>query len=273
MSRADPSDLGYSRTFQTDDANEPESIDDLLVGVNGSGNPDLQPLMSWNYDAAIEWYPTDDSIVAFGVYYKQFNGGFQQQTVLETFIVDGEEVELPITNSVTTEDESDLFGIEASFSYRWDSGIGVKFGYNYADTSYEFEDSNYGNTFTTDLEGVTTQLTDGIVPPGSVPGFSEHVFNGQVYYQIGDFDTALIYKYRSEYFQPYTSNGTRLRFVDEANVWEARASYKINKHARVKFSAINLFSEPRSDDFYVKGNLGQVSDYGPRLFLGVSFKY
>ncbi|MCJ8318588.1 MAG: TonB-dependent receptor [Colwellia sp.] len=273
MSRADPSDLGYSRTFQTDDESDPESVEDLLVGANGSGNPDLQPLMSWNYDAAVEWYPSDDSIVALGVYFKQFNGGFQQQTVLETFIVDGVEVALPITNSVTTDEKSDLIGFEASFSYRWDSGIGVKFGYNYADTNFEFEDSNYGNTFTTDLEGETTQLTAGIVPPGSVPGFSEHVFNGQLYYQIGDFDTALIYKYRSEYFQPYTSNGTRLRFVDEAGVWEARASYKINKHVRVKFSAINLFSEHRSDDYYAQGNLGSVSDYGPRLFAGISVKY
>ncbi|KPZ69091.1 MULTISPECIES: TonB-dependent receptor [unclassified Shewanella] len=273
MSRADPSDLSYSRTFVTDDSDDPESVEDLLVGVNGSGNPDLQPLMSWNYDAAFEWYPSDDSMVALGVYYKQFNGGYQQQTQLENFIVDGVEVSLPITNSVTTDENSDLYGFEATFSYRWDLGIGVKLGYNYADTTYEFEDSNYGNTYTTGLDGVVTQETVGIVPPASVPGFSEHVFNGQVYYQIGGFDTALIYKYRSEYFQPYTSNGTRLRYVDEAGIWEARAAYKINQHLRIKVSAINLFSEPRSDDFYTQGNLGQVSDYGPRLFAGVSFKY
>ena len=111
MSRADPSDLGYSRTFETDDADDPESVEDLLVGVNGSGNPDLQPLMSWNYDAAIEWYPSDDSMVALGVYFKQFNGGFQQQTQLETFIVDGEEITLPITNSVTTDEASELNGL------------------------------------------------------------------------------------------------------------------------------------------------------------------
>jgi TonB-dependent receptor len=273
MSRADPADLGFSRTFQTDDDVAPVSIADLLVGVNGSGNPNTQPLMSWNYDVAFEWYPNEDSIVAVSLYYKQFNGGFQQQTVLENFTVDGVDVALPITNSVTTDDESDLLGIEASLAYRWDSGIGIKLGYNYADTDFEFEDSNYGNTFITDLDGVTTQLTEGIIEPGAVPGFSEHVFSGQVYYQVGGFDTALIYKYRSEYFQPYTSNGTRLRYVDEVGVWEARASYKINKNIRVKVSAINLFSEPRSDDFYVQGNLGQVSDYGPRLFAGINFKY
>lgn len=273
MSRADPSDLGFDRSFVTDDNSDPTTVADLLVGAEGSGNPDTQPLMSWNYDVGFEWYPNDDSIVAFGVYYKQFNGGFQQQTVLEDFNVEGVDVSLPITNSVTSDDESEIIGLEASFAYRWDSGVGVKFGYNYADTDFEFEDSNYGDTFTTDLDGVTTQLTEGIVAPGSVPGFSEHVFSGQVYYQIGDFDTALIYKYRSEYFQPYTSNGTRLRYVNEANVWEARASYKINKHVRVKFSAINLFSEPKSQDFYVQGNTGEVNDYGPRLFAGISVKY
>jgi len=274
MSRADPSDLSYNREFSTNsnDDGAATSLSDLVVGVNGSGNPATQPLMSWNYDAAVEWYPNEDSIVAFSLYYKQFQGGFEKQTILEEFIIDGESISLPITNSVTSDDDSEIVGLEASFSYRWDNGLGVKFGYNFADTDFEFEDSLYGDTFTTDLDGNTTQLTEGIVEPGSVPGFSKHVFSSQLYYQIGDFDTAVIYKYRSEYFQPYTSNGTRLRYVDAVGVWEMRASYKINEHFRIKAEAINLFSAPKSQDFFVEDNLGEVNDYGPRLFLGMSFK-
>nr|WP_024592289.1 TonB-dependent receptor [Pseudoalteromonas sp. TB13] len=272
MSRADPSDLGYSRTFQEDTEGTATSISDLLVGVNGSGNPDTQPLMSWNYDAAFEWYPNEDSILALSLYYKQFNGGFQQQTVIEDFTVAGETVSLPITNSVTSDDDSEILGLEASFSYRWDNGIGMKFGYNYADTDFEFQDSLYGDTFETDVDGNTTQLTDGIIESASVPGFSKHVFSSQLYYQIGGFDTAVIYKYRSEYFQPYTTNGTRLRYVGGVGVWEMRASYKIDEHFRVKAEAINLFSAPKSQDFFVEGNLGEVNDYGPRLFLGLSYK-
>lgn len=273
MSRVDPSDLGFSRTFQIDDDDAPTTLADLFVGVNGSGNPDTQPLMSWNYDLALEWYPNDDTIFAVSVYYKQFQGGFQQQTVLEDFLVDGQTISLPITNSVTSEDESDLLGFEASVAYRFDFGLGVKLGYNYADTDFEFEDSLYGDTFVTDLDGNTTQLTEGIIPPGSVPGFSEHVFSGQVYYQIGDLDMALIYKYRSDYFQPYVSNGTRLRFVDEVGVLEARASYKFSKNIRFKVEAINLLSAPKTQDFFVQDNLGEVNDYGPRIFAGVTMKY
>ncbi|BDX05456.1 TonB-dependent receptor [Planctobacterium marinum] len=272
MSRVDPGDMGYNRSFITDESN-PVSLSDLFVAANGSGNPDSQPLMSWNYDLALEYYPNEDTIFALSLYYKQFQGGFQQQTVIEDFVVDGQTVALPITNSVTSDETSNLFGVEASVAYRWESGLGVKLGYNYADTDFEFEDSNYGNTFVTDVNGTATQLTDGIIPPGSVPGFSEHVFSGQLYYQIGDLDTAIIYKYRSEYFQPYTSNGTRLRYVDEVGVWEMRASYKVNKNIRVKLEAINLFSAPKSQDYYVQDNLGEVNDYGPRLFAGISFKY
>ncbi|WP_420196323.1 TonB-dependent receptor [Gayadomonas joobiniege] len=272
MSRAEPGDMGYSREFETDDDSIATSLDELL-SVNGSGNPDTQPLMSWNYDLALEWYPNEDSILAFSLYYKQFQGGFQQQTTLEDYVIGDDTVTLPVTNSVTTDNESDIYGLEASFSYRWDNGIGMKIGYNYADTDFEFEDSLYGDTFITDVNGNTTQLTDGIVPPASVPGFSEHVLSGQLYYQIGDLDTAVIYKYRSEYFQPYTSNGTRLRYVDEVGVWEVRASYKVNSNIRVKVEALNIFSAPKSQDFFVQDNLGEINDYGPRLFAGISLKY
>lgn len=273
MSRANPSDMGYSRTFDTDDTGTPTSVADLVTGVNGSGNPDSEPLTSWNVDLSLEWYPNDDTILSAGLYYKKFIGGFEQQTVIENFVVNGENIALPITNSVTTDDTSNLYGIEFTGSYRWDNGIGVKGGYNYSDTDFEFEDSLYGDTYTTDVNGVRTQETIGIVAPASIPGFSKHVFSGQVYYQIGGFDVAAIYKYRSMYFQPYTSNGTRLRYVDEAGVWEARASYKVSDNVTVKFEAINLFSEPKKQYYFTEDNLGEVNDYGPRMFAGVTLKF
>ncbi|AFU99272.2 TonB-dependent receptor [Simiduia agarivorans] len=273
MSRVNPSDMGYSRTFDTDDTSDPTTLPDLLVGANGSGNPDAKPLMSWNADVSFEWYPNDDAIFAAGVYYKRFLGGFEQRTVMEEFVIDGQTVSLPITNAVTTDQESNLYGIEMSAAYRWDNGIGVKAGYNYADSDFEFEDSLYGDTYTTGLDGVRTQLTAGIVDPASVPGLSNHVFNGQIYYQIGDFDTALIYKYRSGYFQPYTSNGTRLRYVGDVGTWEARASYDLTDNVKLKVEAINLFSAPKQQYFFDEDNLGEVNSYGPRIFAGVTVKF
>ncbi len=279
MSRADPGDLGFNRSFtfsSEDDVDEPT---DLITGVSGSGNPSTDPLMSWNFDTSIEWYPNPDSILTFGVYYKQFTGGFQQVESLETFTVDGVPITRPVVVTETDDSTSTLWGIEVTAAHNFAnlpgvlSGLGVKVGYNYGNSDFEFEDSLYGDLYVKQLDGTKEQTAIGIIAPGNVPGFSEHVFSGQVYWGWGNFDASLIYKYRSEYFQPYTSNGTRLRFIGDVGVWEARMSYQINKHFRVSLEGINLFDAPKEQYFFTSDNLGEVNVYGARYFLGIRAKF
>jgi TonB-dependent receptor len=280
LSRADPSDMGFSRSFTTV-SNEDSGItnvNDLISSVNASGNPGFEPLTSWNYDLSFEWYPNEDSIVALGVYYKDFVGGFENVVTNETYTVDGTQITVPVTISQTNEDESTLYGFELTASTRFSmlpepfNGLGAKVSYNWADSDFEFEDSNLGERGFTDENGQFVQTNVGIVAPANIPGFSEETFSGQIYYQIGDFDASLIYKYRSEYFQPYTSNGTRLRYVGDVGVWEARASYQLTDTLRLSFEAINLFDEPKTQYFYTDDNLGELNVYGPRVFIGLSAK-
>lgn len=280
ISRADPADMGYSRSFTTvsDEDSGITNVNDLISGVNASGNPGFEPLTSWNYDLAFEWYPNDDSILAAGVYYKNFVGGFENVVSEETYSVDGSDITVPVTLSQTNSDESTLYGFELTASTRFSmlpapfDGLGAKVSYNRAESDFEFEDSNLGVRGYKDENGQFVQTNEGIIAPGNLPGFSEQTFSGQLYYQIGGFDTSLIYKYRSEYFQPYTSNGTRLRYVGDVGVWEARASYEITDNVRVSIEAINLFDEPKSQYFYTSDNLGELNVYGPRVFLGVKVK-
>jgi len=280
MSRADPSDLGYNRGFTFNSSDDIDDPQDLITGVNGSGNPATDPLMSWNVDAAVEWYPNDDSILTFGVYYKSFQGGFIAEETLETFTVDGIEIVRPVVVTQTDGDTSTLWGIEVTaahnFSYLQNaffSGLGVKFGYNYGNSDFEFEDSNYGTVFLTDLDGNREQKTIGIVAPGNVPGFSDNVFSGTLYGEWGNFGASVIYKYRSEYFQPYTSNGTRLRYVGDVGVWEGRMSYQITDNISISVEGINLFNEPKKQYFYTTDNLGEVNSYGARYFVGIRGKF
>ncbi|WP_233998717.1 TonB-dependent receptor [Microbulbifer pacificus] len=279
MSRPDPSDLGYKRTFNTNTSEEVTTINELLSGVEGDGNPDMQPLMSWNFDAAIEWYPNDDTMVAFGLYHKNFQGGFETARITESFMVDGQQLNADFDIVRTNEDTSTMNGIELTGTHRLSylpgylSGLGVKASYNFADSDFEFEDSQYGDSVVLDESGNVVSRNIGIIAPANLPGFSEHVFSGQLYYQIGDFDTSLIYKYRSEYFQPYTSNGTRLRYVGDVGVWEAKASYRITDNVQVSLEAINLFDAPKEQYFFTRDNLGEVNSYGPRVFLGLKARF
>ena len=279
LSRADPSDMGFTRTFNKDTSVGATTLDQLLTSANGAGNPNFEPLTSWNFDAAAEWYPNEDTILAVTLYAKEFKGGFENAVQNETFTIDGQQVTLPITIQSTNEDTSSLVGLELTASHRFQNlpdyldGLGFKVSYNIADSDFEFQDNNYGDLGFRDANGNFVQTAAGIVAPGNIPGFSKQTASGQVYYQKGPFDGSVIYKYRSEYFQPYTSNGNRLRYVGDVGVWEARASYKINDNVRLSLEGINLFDAPKEQYFYTNDNLGEVNYYGPRVFFGVKAKF
>jgi TonB-dependent receptor len=282
MSRADPQDLGFSRIFTTnidEDGSETASIDDVIGEIRAVGNPKFDPLMSWNYDASFEWYPNADSILAIGTYYKKFQGGFETVIQPETFEFNGESITRNVTTTQTSEQTSNLFGVEITASHGFTylpgllSGLGAKISYNYVDSDFEFEDSRYGDKFTRQPDGTLVQTNQGIIAPGGLPGLSENTISAQVYYGIGGLDLAVNYKYRDEYFQPFIADGTRLRFVGDVAVWEARASYKINDNFRLSAEAINIFSEPKEQFAFVRDDRYEINDYGPRIFFGLRGRF
>jgi len=283
ISRADPADMGFNRTLSVQNDVEGEPItnrNDLISGVDASGSPAIGPLTSWNYDLGYEWYPDEDSILAISGYYKQFTGGFENVIQNETLTVDGEDITVPVSGiQDVNEEESSLFGVEITAAHRFSylpgywSGLGFKASYNYTTSDFEFEDSLYGDRFTRQLDGTLVQTHEGIVAPGGLPGLSENVFSGTLYYQIGDLDLSTIYKYRDNYFQPAVSNGTRLRYVGEVGVLEARAAYKVNDNIRLSVEAINLLSEEKRQYQWNEDNLYELNDYGPRIFFGIRGRF
>ncbi|WP_049722668.1 TonB-dependent receptor [Gilvimarinus polysaccharolyticus] len=279
LSRPEPADMSYQRGFTVSSEEDITQLDELIQNVSGDGNPNLQPLTSWSFDTAIEWYPNQDTLLALGIYHKKFQGGFDTTRVTEQFNIDGVTVPAQFDLTQTNDETSNLTGFEVTATHNLSylpgflSGFGVKASYNYADSDFEFEDSNYGDITVRDEDGNVVSQSEGIVAPANVPGFSNHVFSSQLYYSVGDFDANLIYKYRSEYFQPYTSNGTRLRYVGDTGVWEARMSYYITDNIRLSLEGINLFDEPKQQYFYSNDNLGEVNSYGPRVFFGVKAKF
>ena len=278
MTRVDPADMSYSRDFiASTDTESPTTLEDLLV-VRASGNPSYEPLLSWNLDTSYEWYPNEDGLLAASFFYKKFNGGFENAEALENFTIDGRSVRLPVVVNSTSQDESELTGFELTYAQHFSylpgiwSGLGVKFSYSYADSDFEFQDSNYGVKGTRNLDGTFTPTSAALVAPANIPGLSKGVLSAQVYWQQKGLDVSLYYKSRDEYFQPYTSNGTRIRYVDANEVWEFRATYRVNSMVKLRFEALNIFDEPRRDTFYQANNFGQQSVYGQRYFLGATIR-
>ncbi|MEP2735961.1 MAG: TonB-dependent receptor [Erythrobacter sp.] len=282
LSRPDPSDLGAGRIFSLnandDFATREEAVQNGINGASSTGNPFSEALLSWNFDAGLEWYPDADTILAFNAYYKSFNGGFEGVSALETYNIEGGAVEVLTSRIETSDETSRIYGIEVTAAHRFSylpapfDGLGFKLSYNYADSNFEFEDDVLGASTIENADGSTTQI-NGLVAPGNLPGFSKHVLSAQAYYETGPLSLQGVYKYRSDYFQQFVSTPGRLRFVDDVGVFEARISYKITDNVRFSLEGINLFNEPRTDFRGAADDLSQVLVYGPRYFAGLRFKF
>ena len=283
VSRPDPHSYGYNRDINTSDdttqGNGFASLEDAVTGIGGGGNPFLESLPSWNFDFAVEWYVNDDTILAAGVYWKQFQGAFERVLQSEEYLIDGNTVTGSFIGTQVSDDKSQLHGLEITASHAFDylpgilAGFGVKFSYNYADTDFEFEDGFGGDGVSIDSAGNVTQLI-GIVAPGELWGLSRHTSSSQLYWQNDRLSFHLLYKTRSRYFQGYGRDTTaRLRYTDSNENMEFRANYDVTDNITVSFEALNILSEPRVDYRAVIGNANQTLEYGPRMFLGLRAKF
>ena len=280
LSRPDPSNLGYGRTFNAlvDDGSPVFSVADAVGTANATGNPFTEPLLSWNADIALEWYPDADSLLAVGGYYKSFNGGFETIGRTETFSVDGQDLETLVTTVNTSDETTKILGFEMTATHRFSylpqplDGLGFKVSYNFADTDFEFQDDVLGAVTTINADG-SRSVSEALIPPAGLFGFSRHVLSAQAFYEIGDLELQGVYKYRSRYFQQFVSTPGRVRYTDDTGVFEARASYSLNRNVRLTVEGLNLFNEPRTDLRPTEEGFSSISVYGPRYYAGVRVRF
>ncbi len=274
MSRPAPSALGAGRTIQLEDGTSFTSVEDAIRNVNANGSPRLMPLMSWNADAAFEWYPNKDSIFAATIYYKQFSGGFQPVVFDEQFVIDGTSVTVPVTQTRNSDDKSRIYGLEVTAATRFSflpkpfDGLGTKISYNYADSNFVSHDIRLGDVF----DPVTETVSEGIIPPAGLSGYSKHVLSAQAYYEIGPVSLQGIYNYRSSYYQDFVGGNNQLRYVGPNETFDFRASLRLSRAVSVRFEALNIFNEPKATYMPVYGSARQYHYYGSKYFLGVRFR-
>ncbi|HWV59222.1 MAG TPA: TonB-dependent receptor [Sphingopyxis sp.] len=270
MSRPAPSALGAGRTFQID-ADDFTSVEEAIGNVRANGSPRLKPLMSWNADAAIEWYPNKDSLLSATVYYKQFNGGFQPVVFDEEFVIDGQAVTVPVTQTRNSPDKSRIYGLELTAATRFSflpkplDGLGAKVSYNYADSNFENQDVNLGDQYDPETETVSP----GIIPAAGLSGYSKHVLSAQAYYEIGPVSLQAIYNYRSKYYQDFVGGNSQLRYVGPSETVDFRASMDLMPGVSLRFEALNLFNEPKATYMPVYGSSRQYHYYGSKYFIGL----
>ncbi|GAB3035200.1 TonB-dependent receptor [Bowmanella dokdonensis] len=276
LARPDPSALGAGRNFSTNsDENGFTNIEDAIAGVTAEGSPYIEPLRAWNYDISLEWYPNEDSLLSFATYYKEFEGGTIPEIRNEVFEIEGQQATVPVQQDKSTEDTSSLLGFELSLAHTFTwlpdpfKGLGVKAGYNYADTNYKTQDILLGDQY----DPETSTVIKGIIEPAGLSGSAKHTLSAQLFYAIGDFDIQAIYNYRSEYFQAFLGGNSQLRYVPDVNTVNLRASYTYSKSLKFQFDAVNITDEPRVDYMPVMGSFRDYQAFGTTYYLSARYTY
>lgn len=262
---ARPDQEGLSAALRFDDTADLDNIGSI---VSASGNPQLEPLSSWNADLSFEWYASATSSLFLTAYYKNLQTGIETDIDNLTVNVDGVPTDIAIARSVNSNDSSTIFGFEISLNHSFDylpspfDGFGIQANYNFADSNFEFPDP-------TITDGVNA-LAD-FTTPANISGFSRHTGNANLFYEKGPVSLRLAYRYRSEFFRPFRSDSNR--FNEGNGFLDFSASFNILKDVQFRLQALNLTDEPIIQNRPTNDSRAEASFSGRRYFAGLRLRF
>lgn len=264
LARPGLEDLSAGLNF--DDDLDPEDLAENAADlVQASGNPFIEPLLSWNLDASYEWYISPDTNLALAGYFKQLETGLEVQFNEFVLPLNGVDTAVTLGRQINSDNQSSLYGLELSFQHIFAglpapfNGFGFRGGINFADSNFEFPDP-------TVVDG--NALSD-FVPALNIPGFSRWSGNLQLFWEDDKTQVRLGYRARTGFNQPFRQSS--LRFTQSLEVVDFQVSYDILQNLELRFQVLDLFDEARVASRPVLSSLGQTEFSGRRVFLGLRF--
>jgi TonB-dependent receptor len=243
------------RVFEIDE-DEP----DIFEGAVETGNPDLEPLESMNFDLALEWYPQAGGILAAGLFFKDIdNPIFTRFTELEDTEFEGRsfsELEIETTDNA---DSGRIFGLELNYQQQFLglpqplNGFGVALNYTYTDSEATIFDR-----------------------AGKVPFFlqSDHIGNAALFFERSGFEARLAYTYYSTYLDGVGDDPFEDEYIDDRGQLDFKASYDVSNSVGVFFSALNITDEPlRIISGRKSGRLAENEIYSWNVTAGVRVRF
>ncbi len=232
MSRPNPSDL-----VPREAANPITNPGDIPSGQRG--NAELDPTVSYIFDATLEYYNDIEGAYIGSIFYKDVNDFIFPITTRETLPGQGD----TIYDVRTPQNYSDgsVVGLELGFNQPFLfldgmlSGFGLQANYTYSDSEFEENVGDNGYGF---------------------PGSSKHNFNSILYFEQDGFGARLSYIYRDDYFRNLPGQGAQAEnssavFTESDQRLNINVSYDINEHFSI-FADVNNLTEEGRRDFFIQ---------------------
>ncbi|RYD67153.1 MAG: TonB-dependent receptor [Sphingomonadales bacterium] len=227
---------------------DPSSTD--CIRSASSGNVDLAPIESTNFDASLEYYFSKSGSATVGFFRKDLNGFINNSTV---DLADAEFTRIRLTRPENG-GKGRINGVEASFRTffrapwlpNWLADFGGLVNYTYLDAK-------------TELAGTLATTLPGLQP---ITGMSKHAVNLSGFYENRFFSARVSYNYRSDFVVSYerlTDLGlgtvapanlgpTLPRIEDSRGTLDFAATLSPIENITLTFNATNLLGEAVRND-------------------------
>lgn len=225
------------------------------VGSGSGGNPDLEPILSTNFDATFEWYYADRALFSASVFYMNVDNYVALDRVRRQFFTidsnnpNGALVDYDVTIPVNS--DAKVKGFELA----WEQPIGENFGvfanYTYAD----------GETDARRADGSREDML----------GTSRDTYNIGGYFENDRFNARLNYTFRSSFFSGL--DRASAFYQDDVDNLSASFGYKFNENFSLALDALNL-NNPKTQ-YYAESRDRPRSIYenGRQYYLNFRMKF
>ena len=230
----------------------PERVDAFVSRVNvfdpseAGGNPGLEPIEAWNYDASFEYYWNGENSLTASIFAKDITNNIIFSSVQTGNVtLDGEVVPV-FFNGLINQDEADLKGFEIAYQQFYDflpgllGNLGLQANYTYIDA----EATPPTAIVDADGDGVSDNFeNDFRYGVSDLLGLSKHTANVVGIYQSDDLEVRLAYNWRSRYLGDYREfiSGNPI-FQDDRGYLDGSIKWDLSDALQFRVQAANLLN-------------------------------
>nr|AGU11732.1 TonB dependent receptor [uncultured organism] len=238
------------------------------TSASASGNPNLKPWRSTNYDAAIEYYLGRASLLNLSLFRLDINSFVTTQTLNDGAFADSDGVirrtNLPFTRPIQG-DGGKIQGLEVSAKLSaGDFMGGESFVRNFGiDANYTYAES--------EQEGAAPQRNGKAFP---FQDNSKHIWNAAVFYDDGRLQARVAYNRRSPRFNGQVQNIAI--YQDTTEYVDANITFALTPNVSIYANGSNILGE--IERYYYEFEPGArqfafANEFEPRYSAGVRFRF
>lgn len=256
IGRPNYADMAGASTFTYAEVNPGSNT---YTGSISSGNPNLKPYESSNFDLTAEYYFASSGIFSVSGFYKDIkNPVFTNAYTLRFTNYEGLSFDSLSYSRPENASNGKISGVEFNYQQQLTMLPGLLSGFGYS-LNLTLSDSEE-HLFTRPTEKMHFAKQAG------------KIYNAAIFYEKHGIQARLAYTYTGSFIKSFGTDVNSDMYQSPRRIVDAKISYRVNKHFTVFADAINLGQEPLDEFTGVENHNGATESYWWTANFGVNWK-